>query len=63
MNPDQLWEQWITRFAGAERDVRTLFHNRHIWVSMTQMWQDNAEAIQLNDIVQNWFIRLYVTTQ
>lgn len=63
MNLDERWERWSTRFAQADRDVRDLFHNRHVWIAMTQMWQDNAEAIELNTLVQNWYIRLYVSTQ
>jgi hypothetical protein len=27
------------------------------------MWQDNATAIEMNNVVQNWHIRLYVNTQ
>jgi len=63
MDLDERWERWRTRFSEADRDVCNLFHNRHLWVAMTQMWQDNADAIELNAIVQNWYIRLYVNTQ
>lgn len=63
MNLDERWERWCERFGQADRDVRDLFHNRHVWVAITQMWMDNAEAIQLNNIVQAWYVRLYVSTQ
>jgi hypothetical protein len=63
MDLDERWKRWCLRFDEAAQDIRTLFHNRHVWLSITQMWQENAEAIELNTIVQNWHVRLYVNTQ
>ncbi len=40
-----------------------LFHNRYVWLSINEMWEESAEQIQLNVIVQNWFTTLYVNTQ
>ncbi|GAA2034546.1 hypothetical protein GCM10009839_38840 [Catenulispora yoronensis] len=63
MNLDERWQRWTERFAQAERDIRDLFHNRHVWVALTRMWDETAAEIELNTIVRNWHIRLYVTTQ
>ncbi|MBZ9597169.1 hypothetical protein K7B06_19115 [Streptomyces erythrochromogenes] len=60
---DAQWQKWCTNFDAAERDIKTLFHNRHVWNSIQDMWVAGGADLQLNTIVQNWFIRNYVTTQ
>ncbi|MEV6471554.1 hypothetical protein [Streptomyces sp. NPDC051657] len=63
MDIDARWERWCKRFDEADRDIRTLFHSRHIWLSINEMWEKNADAIELNTLVYNWHINLYVNTQ
>ncbi|MGW2989759.1 hypothetical protein [Streptomyces goshikiensis] len=63
MDLDERWSRWCERFDAAEHDIRTLFLNRHIWLSITEMWEKNADAIELNTLTFNWHINLYVTTQ
>ncbi|MFD4503693.1 hypothetical protein [Streptomyces sp. NPDC058457] len=60
---DAKWQKWCTIFDAAEDDIRTLFHNRHVWTTIEDMWVQSGPEIQLNTITQNWFIRLYVNAQ
>ncbi|MFD8010489.1 hypothetical protein [Streptomyces sp. NPDC058955] len=60
---DIRWQKWCANFDAAERDIKTLFHNRHVWNSIQDMWVVGGPNLQLNTIVTNWFIRNYVTTQ
>ncbi|MFJ7911395.1 hypothetical protein [Kitasatospora sp. NPDC096204] len=60
---DAKWQKWCATFDAAENDIRTLFHNRHVWTTIEDMWVRSGTEIQLNTITQNWFIRLYVNTQ
>lgn len=60
---DKKWQTWCENFDAAGRDIQTLFHNRHVWISIEDMWMRSGIEIQLNTIVQNWFVRLYVNTQ
>lgn len=60
---DDRWKRWCDDFDAAEQDILRLFHNRYVWLAINGMWEENADQIQLNAIVQNWFTRLYVNTQ
>src|SRR5581483_188913 len=57
------WNRWCDRFDAADREVSVLFHTRQMWWATTYMWTDNATDIKLNNIIQNHFVRQYVTTQ
>ncbi|MFD0416853.1 hypothetical protein [Streptomyces sp. NPDC127108] len=63
MDLDERWARWCERFDAAEHDIRTLFLNRHIWLSINEMWEKNADAIELNTLTFNWHVNLYVATQ
>jgi len=60
---DASWEGWCTAFDFAQRDVQRLFHNRHVWLAINEMWRRSWDDIGLNVVVQNWFITQYVHTQ
>lgn len=60
---DASWENWCTAFDVAQRDVQRLFHNRHVWLAINEMWRRSWDDIGLNVVVQNWFITQYVHTQ
>ncbi|WP_158697305.1 hypothetical protein [Streptomyces hokutonensis] len=62
MDPDARWHRWCEAYDASYRDITTLFHNRHVWLTFEEMWKAPT-AIELNTIVINWFTRLYVATQ
>lgn len=62
MDPGARWERWCAAYDASYRDITTLFHNRHVWLTIEEMWKAPT-ALELNAIVTNWFTRLYVVTQ
>ncbi|KIQ63107.1 hypothetical protein TR51_30450 [Kitasatospora griseola] len=60
---DDKWQKWCVQFDAAGTDIQTMFHNRHVWTTIEDMWVRTGGQIELNTIVQNWFIRNYVSTQ
>lgn len=62
MDLDARWERWCAAYDASHRDITTLFHNRHVWLTIEEMWTAPT-TIELNTIVINWFTRLYVVTQ
>ncbi|MEW1637528.1 hypothetical protein AB0469_26085 [Streptomyces sp. NPDC093801] len=62
MDLDARWERWCAAYDDSYRDVITLFHNRHVWLTIEEMWKAPT-AVELNTIVTNWVTRLYVVNQ
>ncbi|MFE3947106.1 hypothetical protein ACFXPV_35395 [Streptomyces sp. NPDC059118] len=60
---DKQWQRWCDDFDAADQDIKRLFHNRYVWLTINEMWDESVDKIQLNVIVQNWFTTLYVNTQ
>ena len=60
---DERWEKWCRNFDAAEQDIRRLFHNRYVWLTISDMLERTAEQIHFNAIVQNWLVMQYAHSQ
>jgi hypothetical protein len=58
---DQRWANWCADFDEVEREIFNLFHTRWMWRAITSLMANGVPEKQYV-VVQNYFIKTYVTT-
>lgn len=59
---DDAYDLWCRRFDTVDHEVRTLFHNRHIWKNLTAM-AESAGTPEDHGIARSWINRSYASMQ
>jgi hypothetical protein len=57
--PIRRWKRWL---RIIERDIVTLFHQRHIFREIAEMFRNNAVLRQSGGTVWLWLAKIYTTT-